>query len=81
MSRASGLHRLQEIDSDSDRLKGRLEEIRITLEDSSEIAQLKADLDARLDNDRLRPIRDTKTCTLDFPDRLITNMWPDQYNI
>jgi predicted nucleic acid-binding Zn-ribbon protein len=47
MSRASGLHRLQEIDSDSDRLKGRLEEIRITLEDSSEIAQLKADLDAR----------------------------------
>jgi predicted nucleic acid-binding Zn-ribbon protein len=47
MSRASGLHRIQEIDSEYDRLKGRLEEIRITLEDSSEIAQLKADLDAR----------------------------------
>ncbi len=47
MSRASGLYRLQEIDRESDRLKGRLEEIRITLEDSSEIAQLKADLDAR----------------------------------
>ncbi len=44
MSRASGLYRLQEIDRESDRLKGRLEEIRITLEDSSEIAQLKADL-------------------------------------
>ncbi len=47
MSRASGLHRLQEIDRESDRLKGRLEEILNTLEDSSEIAQLKADLDAR----------------------------------
>ncbi len=47
MSRASGLYRLQEIDRESDRLNGRLEQIRITLEDSSEIAQLKADLDAR----------------------------------
>jgi predicted nucleic acid-binding Zn-ribbon protein len=47
MSRASGLYRVQEIDRESDRLKGRLEEIRVTLEDSSEIAQLKADLDAR----------------------------------
>ena len=47
MSRTSGLYRIQEIDRESDRLKGRLEEIRITLEDSSEIAQLKADLDAR----------------------------------
>jgi len=47
MSRASGLHRLQEIDLESDRLNGRLEEIRITLEDSTEIVQLRADLDAR----------------------------------
>ena len=47
MSRASGLYRLQEIDRESDRLKGRLEEIRITLEDSSEIIQLKAELEAR----------------------------------
>ncbi|MFQ5922725.1 MAG: zinc ribbon domain-containing protein [Anaerolineales bacterium] len=47
MSRASGLYRLQEIDLESDRLKERLEEIGITLEDSSEITQLKADLDAK----------------------------------
>ena len=47
MSRASGLYRIQEIDREFDRLKGRLEEIRITLEDSSEIAQLKTGLDAR----------------------------------
>ena len=47
MSRASGLYRIQEIDREFDRLKGRLEEIRITLEDSSEITQLKTDLDAR----------------------------------
>jgi len=44
MSRASSLYRLQEIDLESDRLKGRLEEIRITLDDSTEIAQLVADL-------------------------------------
>lgn len=47
MSRASGLYRLQEIDREVDRLKGRLEEIRITLEDSAEIARLKDDLAAR----------------------------------
>ncbi len=47
MSRASGLYRLQEIDRESDRLKGRLEEIRITLEDSSEITQLKVELKTR----------------------------------
>ncbi|MFQ5942360.1 MAG: zinc ribbon domain-containing protein [Anaerolineales bacterium] len=47
MSRASGLYRLQEIDRETDRLKGRLEEIRVTLEDSSEITQLKADRDVK----------------------------------
>jgi predicted nucleic acid-binding Zn-ribbon protein len=47
MSRASSLFRLQEIDIASDRLKERLEEIRITLEDSAEIAQLRADLVAK----------------------------------
>ena len=44
MSRVSGLYRLQEIDLESNRLKGRLEEIRDTLEDSAEIEQLRADL-------------------------------------
>ncbi len=44
MSRASGLYRLQEIDLENDRLKGRLEEIRNTLEDSAEITRLRADL-------------------------------------
>ena len=44
MSRASSLYRLQEIDLETDRLKGRLEEIRNTLEDSAEITKLKADL-------------------------------------
>ena len=44
MSRVSGLYRLQEIDLESNRLKGRLEEIRVTLEDSAEIEQLRADL-------------------------------------
>ncbi|GMR09758.1 MAG: zinc ribbon domain-containing protein [Anaerolineae bacterium] len=47
MSRASGLYRLQEIDLENDRLKGRLEEIRNTLEDSAEITQLRADLAAK----------------------------------
>ena len=47
MSRASGLYRLQEIDLENDRLKGRLEEIRITLDDSAEITQLRADLAAK----------------------------------
>ena len=45
MSRASGLYRLQEIDLETDRLKGRLEEILITLEDSAVIIKLKADLE------------------------------------
>ena len=47
MSRASALYRLQETDLESDRLKGRLEEIRITLDDSAEISQVRADLDAK----------------------------------
>lgn len=47
MSRASGLYRLQEIDLENDRLKGRLEEIRNTLEDSAEITLLRADLAAK----------------------------------
>ncbi|MCH8339944.1 MAG: hypothetical protein IIA51_00085 [Chloroflexi bacterium] len=44
MSRSSGLYRLQEIDLDSDRLKERLEEIRVSLDDSIEISQLRAGL-------------------------------------
>lgn len=49
MSRTSSLYRLQEIDRDVDRLKVRLEEIRITLEDSAAITELKAELAARED--------------------------------
>ena len=47
MSRASDLYRLQEIDLESDRLNGRLEEIARTLEDSSELEALKAEMAKR----------------------------------